>query len=127
MNSKVKMARICILIEAWLGIISSVIVLAMTFLGVGVLNSYDSQIGGLAFGAFMGIFGLVGLALSILAFFVAKGIRDKANWARIVGIILGILNLTGFPIGTLLGVLILIGLLGEDASEWFGRVPQQEG
>jgi len=42
--------------------------------------------------------------------------RNKKNWAKVVGIILGILLLPGIPVGTVLGVFILIGLFSEEAN-----------
>jgi hypothetical protein len=33
---------------------------------------------------------------------------------------MAVLLLVGFPVGTVLGVLALMGLLGRDARDWFG-------
>jgi hypothetical protein len=51
--------------------------------------------------------------------FTAKGISNRKNWAKIVGILLGVLMLPGFPVGTVLGIFVLIGLLSQDANTWF--------
>ena len=40
-------------------------------------------------------------------------------WARILGLILGILNLPGFPLGTILGLYSLYVLLDDETSHLF--------
>ncbi len=50
------------------------------------------------------------LFLALLAFFLltlGKAVKEHKPWGRVVGIIYGILLLTGFPLGTVLGVYIL--------------------
>lgn len=74
MPSKLKMARTCLLIQAW---------------------------------------------LSVLFFVATKGIKDKKEWAKIVAIVLAAISLTNVPVGTILGILILIGVLDEESNNWF--------
>jgi len=50
---------------------------------------------------------------------LAHCIKEKKNWAKIVGIIMTILVVGNFPIGTVLGVLILIGIFDQTANSWF--------
>ena len=45
-------------------------------------------------------------------FFLAKSVKEHKNWARIVGIIYGIILLIGFPIGTIIGGCLLWYLIG---------------
>jgi hypothetical protein len=47
------------------------------------------------------------------------GLLRFKNWARILGIILGILNLPGFPVGTALGIYTLYILLDDESSQLF--------
>ena len=47
------------------------------------------------------------------------GLIKIKNWARILAIILGVLSLPAFPIGTALGVYTLIVLLHDDTSLLF--------
>jgi hypothetical protein len=47
------------------------------------------------------------------------GLINFQPWARILGIILGILNLPGFPVGTVLGVYTLYVLLDDESSRLF--------
>ncbi|WP_428740106.1 hypothetical protein, partial [Sulfurimonas sp.] len=41
--------------------------------------------------------------------FTSKGLLKQKKWARIVTIILGVLMLFGFPVGTIVGVLLIYG------------------
>jgi hypothetical protein len=47
------------------------------------------------------------LAMGIAFLFVGKAVLDHKNWGRIGGIILGVLSLLYFPIGTILGAIVL--------------------
>jgi len=122
MPVKVKTAKVILQVMGWLGIAAAVICLIFFLIGsiiLGVSGEEDAAIGS-------AIMGGTGLVISIItAFFgvvyliTAKGIANKKNWAKIVGIILGILALPSIPIGTAIGIFVLIGLLGPDANTWF--------
>jgi hypothetical protein len=45
-----------------------------------------------------------------IAYVTGKGIEDQRPWAKWVGIALGILELLNFPIGTVIGIAILVYL-----------------
>ena len=49
------------------------------------------------------------IALAVLYFFAYRGVQQGKSWARIAAIVLFILGLFNFPLGTLLGVFGLIG------------------
>jgi hypothetical protein len=71
--------------------------------------------------------------LSVIALFVALffiiistpgiiggiGLLKRKNWARILTIILGFINLVNFPIGTALGIYTLVILLREETTKFF--------
>lgn len=79
---------------------------------MGILASGDKQID---------VVFIVALIFSIPAlvhFFAAKGLREKKGWARPLSIVIGILLLFGFPIGTICGVIILYQLLGKQWDNW---------
>ncbi len=124
MPDKIKTARTCILVMTWINVAVAIMVLLLFFLGGAMLGASGEE-GGAAGGVVFGIFGLIiALILGVMAlvgFMTAKGIREKKNWARIVGIIIAILNITNVPIGTILGVLILIGLFDSEAVTWFEK------
>jgi hypothetical protein len=49
--------------------------------------------------------------LSLLYLFVGAGIKQFKPWARIVGVILSLAALFNFPVGTLIGIVILYYLI----------------
>lgn len=49
------------------------------------------------------------------------GLINYQPWARILALVLGILNLPGFPIGTLLGIYTIWALLDDESVEIFNR------
>jgi len=61
---------------------------------------------------------IAGIA-SILDLAVAIGLLRLRAWARWVAIVLAILGLPGFPVGTAFGVLILVYLLGDEGRQAF--------
>jgi len=67
-------------------------------------------------GTVCGSFFLIGNVLNILA---GTGLIKYKNWARILAIILGILNMIYFPIGTALGIYTLWALLNNDTKQFF--------
>ncbi len=59
---------------------------------------------------------LAGLAVMLAIFgglfslhhFTAKGAREKKQWARAVSSIIGVIMLPGFPVGTMIGIYLLV-------------------
>jgi hypothetical protein len=58
-----------------------------------------------------------------LAILVAWGLYERAQWARIVAIIVAILSLIKFPFGTALGIWTLVVLLGYRNSTLYEQLP----
>jgi hypothetical protein len=63
--------------------------------------------------AFLPFIGLLFLASAVLGFVAGWGLLERQSWARILAIVLGILALLDFPIGTALGIYTLWVLLPE--------------
>ncbi|MHB0858650.1 MAG: hypothetical protein ACYC5M_13925 [Anaerolineae bacterium] len=61
---------------------------------------------------------LVGI-LAVASLAVGYGLLRMQNWARWGAIILAVLMLPGFPVSTVIGVLILIYLLGDEGRRVF--------
>lgn len=84
--------------------------------------------GGLISGDPEAIF-VTGLVATILAVFltvislpgiiVGYGLLKRRSWARILGLVLGFLNLFNIPLGTLLGVYTFWVLLQDEAEAQF--------
>lgn len=47
------------------------------------------------------------------------GLLKRAEWARILILILGFLNLLNFPLGTALGIYTIWALMRDEATEYF--------
>ena len=56
---------------------------------------------------------------SIPGIITGIGLLQFRPWARILGVVLGVINLPGFPLGTILGVYALIVLLNDDVNPLF--------
>ncbi len=62
------------------------------------------------------------LVCSVLGFIAGIGLLHRASWARILAIILGVLALLDFPLGTALGVYTLWVLLSQDSEAEYQRL-----
>jgi len=85
----------------------------------GVINEINDPIG-----EFWVVFtltcGVIFILLSgVLSVFAGWGLLRLKPWARWLSIILGIFSLFAFPIGTVIGALIIWYLLKEDVREAF--------
>ncbi len=55
-------------------------------------------------------------ALTLPDFIAAFGLLARQRWARILGIVVGFLNLPGFPFGTLVGAYTIFVLMQDAAG-----------
>ena len=69
---------------------------------------------------------LLYVVLSAVAWITGKGIDGQKVWAKWLGIALGILELFNFPIGTVIGVAILVYLNRAIKAGLFSPVPPTE-
>jgi hypothetical protein len=60
---------------------------------------------------------------AVLDLVIASGIAKGRPWARIAGIAMSLLLLVAVPVGTIIGFIALLGLLGRDARDWFMSGP----
>ncbi len=101
---------------AWIiligGILAGIIITIMGF----VSGEKESTIGLVIMGI---VYIVIGVLIGWLYFAIAKGIHEKKNWAKTVGFILAILMLFNIPIGTVLGIILLIGFTDEESKAWF--------
>jgi hypothetical protein len=112
-----------VMIVGWLHIVGSTIFLAIAafvfFLltGIGVASG-DAEavtvlsIVGTSVGAFLSLLALPGIAAGI-------GLLMHKSWGRVLAIVVGILNLINFPIGTIIGVYTLWVLFQNTATDYF--------
>ena len=64
------------------------------------------------------------LVLGVLGVATGWGLWQREPWARIVALILGVLSLLHFPLGTALGIYTLWLLLPNDAAAEYSRTPR---
>lgn len=58
-------------------------------------------------------------ALTVPDFIAAIGLLARKRWARILGMVVGFLNLPGFPVGTLVGGYAIYVLMQDNAQAYF--------
>jgi hypothetical protein len=141
MPKKIRVLKIIYQILAFLalfGVILGIIVIATGGILGGLFlkdmerKGYDSKEVDVASAArggsvLAGFFGLpliiLGIVLCILYFAIAKGIASKRGWAKVLAVITGILMLLSIPIGTILGIFILLNIFSDQSKIWFGEIP----
>lgn len=111
-------------VVAWLHVMEAVLyiggaILLMTFFsGIGLMTDDPEALGiltvvGLCSGGFLLLFGIpVALA--------GWGLLKKEYWARVLAMVLAIIGLFLFPIGTIVGAYVLWVLTSEPAAAYFG-------
>lgn len=62
------------------------------------------------------------LAKAALTFILGIGLLQRQSWARVLGIVLGIISLLHVPFGTALGIYTLWVLLSADAEQRYARL-----
>lgn len=105
------------ILEAFLYIGGAILLMAF-FSGIGLMSGEREALGiltvvGLCAGGFLLLFGIpVALA--------GWGLLRKQYWARVLAMVLAILGLFLFPIGTIVGAYVLWVLTSQPAAAYFG-------
>ena len=122
MPDSIKTTRIALIVAAGLAFATAALLLFI-FLSGAVLIGWGTERAGLLGSALlgaMGVFLAVGLAVFAVAdLVIASGIAKGRPWARFAGMAMAGLLLIAVPVGTILGIIALMGLLGRDARDWF--------
>jgi hypothetical protein len=123
MQQHVKILAILHIVLGGLGILAAVI--AMAFFGglagfVGVSdNSHDGLVGSAVLGLIGAAITIFLLVISLPGLIAGIGLLSYRPWARIVTIILCVLELPAFPLHTALGVYGLWVLLSNEGTALF--------
>ncbi len=129
MPENVKTARTCLIVAGCLKLATAGVLLFILIIGSSFVGLSGERYGLLG-SALLGTLGFVlfGLAaaVGIVELITAAGVAKGRPWGRVLGILLGVLMLPLFPVGTVLGIFILLGLLGRGAQEWFGAGKSHE-
>jgi hypothetical protein len=59
------------------------------------------------------------LVISVPSIIAGIGIQKHRAWARILAIVIAVLNLFNFPVGTAIGAYAMWALLSEESKNWF--------
>lgn len=123
MPDSIKTARISLVVAAGLTFATAALFIFI-FLSGAVLIGWGTERSGLLGSALLGVTGIF-LAVLFAAFgvadlLIAAAVAKGRPWARIAGIAMSVLMLVAVPVGTILGIIGLMGFLGADARAWFG-------
>jgi hypothetical protein len=110
-----------------LGVFSMIGAAALGFLGgggmmMGVLNAghdHDAVAAGALVAGILGILAIFVFLMGLVSLFSGLALRKWRPWARIIVIVLSILNLVSFPIGTAIGIYSLVVLFNADVEMAF--------
>ncbi len=110
---------------AFFGLLTIAILFAMPW-AIPQLFVISGQWSGLVSGPEMAIFViiLVFIMLLLLAYLILSlaagiGTIQGKNWARILGIVHAVINLVNFPVGTAIGILIIVYLEKKEVKAYF--------
>ena len=120
MNPHVKAVAVLHIVFGALGLIGALIVFAVFATAGGIVVSQgEHQAATIISIVALGIVGLIAV-LSIPGIIGGWALLAQKNWGRILVLILGVLNLLNFPLGTALGIYTLWALLrAEPARQTF--------
>jgi hypothetical protein len=114
-------------IVGWLSIVANSIFLLLGicgfvfFAGIGVFAAADS--GDPVVLPILGLIGTVGLVffavLALPGVLAGYGLLKGKKWGQILGIVVGVLSLFNFPVGTVLGAYTLFVLFQDSAKDYF--------
>jgi len=121
-TDRIKTARLCLIVAGFLSVATAGLVLLIFILGavyVGWGGDRSRLLGsGLLGGLGVGLF-IAAMALGTVDFLAAAAVSKKKRWGRVMGTVLGAVWVPFFPVGTILGLFILTGLIGAEADAWF--------
>lgn len=60
-------------------------------------------------------------AFVLLLYFTRRAVLEGRSWGRVVSIVLGVLFLLNIPLGTILGIFMLIGAFDRDVQRYVSR------
>ncbi|MCC7163729.1 MAG: hypothetical protein IT331_14635 [Anaerolineae bacterium] len=112
-------------IVGWLYIVGSALLMAFGLIGFFFLTNLGVITGDAQAALIIGIVGTWGglllIVLSVPGLLAGYGLLRRREWGRVLAIVVALLNLFNFPLGTLLGVYTLWVLLQTNANELFAQ------
>jgi hypothetical protein len=106
-----------------LGILGIVVAVAFMLLGAGAAatilsqdNSNEARVGAAWAGGVIAFVAVLFGIMAIPSIIAGWGLSQRKSWARILTIILAILSLPQFPVGTAIGVYALVILFNDESK-----------
>lgn len=126
METHVKVVAILYLVFSAMGVLGALIVLlvfggAASIVGSTAVDEPGARVAVPILGAIGGFVAILILIFSIPGLLAGWGLLQYQEWARILTIVLSVLNLLAFPFGTALGVYGLWTLLNQQTLPLFRR------
>jgi hypothetical protein len=114
-------------ILGWLHIVVNALFLVLAVFAFILLPTFGAISGDPEGAVVLGVlgtaFGLLMVILGLPGMLAGYGLLKHKPWARVLALVLGVLGLVNFPVGTAIGIYTLIVLTQHAASEYFA--PQQ--
>jgi hypothetical protein len=129
MDTHVKVLGVLLILLGVLGLLVGILVFAIMGGAAGVIRASgdpDAMIAVPIVGAIGGILLVLLAVLSLPSVIAGIGLLNFRPWARILGIVVCIMNLVNFPFGTIIGLYGLFVLLSSDTERLFApgeRIP----
>lgn len=119
MEQHIRIVAILYIVLGALGLLAAIVVLGIFLVGAGAGMLSDEPEGALASGTCGTIIAVVVAVISLPNLIAGLGLQKRRKWARILTIILSVLNLFSFPIGTAIGGYALWALLNDQSQAYF--------
>jgi hypothetical protein len=122
--------RLHVTILGWLLIVSNAIVLLVGMCGCLLMTGIGAASGDLQALAILGVVGAVCgaffVVLAVPGLLAGYGLLIRASWGRVLAIVVGVLGLFNFPVGTVIGIYALWVLLQNSATDYFTSMEATE-
>ena len=122
MEQHIRIVAILYIILGALGLLAAIAVLAIFLLGAGAAGMSgdpDGMTGALASGTCGTVIAVFIAILSLPSIIAGIGLQKRKEWARILTIILSVLNLFNVPVGTAIGAYAMWALLDARSKAYF--------
>ena len=95
--------------------------LGVTIIGIlQILGAIVYILIGIGFTAFAGVFGLILLPVGVIALIIGVAVFTGKNWARILMIILGVLDIISI-VGIVIGIIIVVYFRRQNVKAYFNQ------
>jgi hypothetical protein len=110
-------------ILGWAHIIGNILFLALGITGFVFMTGIGAISGDFEAIKVLGFIGTVGLifftCLALPGFIAGYGLLKRRPWSRVLAVVVGLLSLINFPIGTIIGFYTLFVLFQNSATPYF--------